>query len=415
MSYIKNKNRNRKKFKNKNKNKNKIVKSKYPTKLEDAKEYNYNFWDKQTITKIGENPAISNIIDKDINEKFKNKEQSVCKSYRWYEFNLNNSNDINDVVNFLNKYYKQTINNNFIVNYSKEFLEWNLPKESSFVIGLKAEDNENIGAIIAGTIRKLQIFDKQEDVADINYLCVHPKLRENNLSPVLIDEVIRKLSNQNIKVGFFKTTNYIPSPICKLEYYHRPLRYKKLYENGFIRLDKDAHSTESADYSFQVQYKQNPRHIKMTEKHYEKAFELLNEYHDQYNLHEVYTLEKFIKTFANSDIVSSYVILDENEDVVIDFYSYYKLPYYSQEKKIYIRCAYLHTYTSNTETPITIFKSLIWNTYNEKLDVLTCLDNMENSEILYDNFNKIVKGAGYIYYNFYNWNCPELQPLQIMI
>ena len=82
-----------KKNKNKNKNNKNINinnSDNYPKNLEEAQKYEYKFWNKQPLTKIGKNPALSNIIDDDIIDKYKNKEQEKCEFYSWYNFDLSN-------------------------------------------------------------------------------------------------------------------------------------------------------------------------------------------------------------------------------------------------------------------------------------------------------------------------------------
>lgn len=385
----------------------------YPKTKDEAKTWDYKYWSKRSIPKLGEAQATVNIIDQDLKSKLVT-QVKMFSPYSWIEIDLSNDKQVDDICTFLNKNYKLDKGDNFRLYYTKEYIRWSLGPKCK-MIGIHC--NGIIGGIIAASIKICKIFEKGLQVADINYLCIHPKLRGKGLAQMFIDEITRNMCNDNIVVGSFTTQRYIPTPICKTEFYHRPLNYEKLYNANFIRLESNI-SLDKGVSTFMIQYKHKHKVVRMGADHYDEVYELLCKYQDKYNFYQEYSREEFEHYFKNSNIVSSYVILNDSGDI-LDFYSYYKLPYYvvGSEKgnKVagYINAVYMHMYTSSSVTQLTIFKSAVLCAYEEGNDVLNCTDIMENIDILFDNFSKFCKGGGYLYYNFYNLTCPQVSPQQI--
>jgi hypothetical protein len=227
------------------------------------------------------------------------------------------------------------------------------------------------------------------------------------------------LSERDIKIGKFMTQLYVPTPVCKIEYYHRPINYGKLNRLNFVSIKSDTNN-QTVGESFMITTK-NTACEKLTESNIEKAYELLCEYQDKYKIYERYTLEKFVKTFYDNEEISSYVLLDNNKNI-IDFVSYSKFILRDRDTKTEdltnentIRVAKMHTYTSNTMTPLMIYKNTMISANNEGIDLFTTTDMMENLEILYDNFSRFTKGNISLYVNFYNWECKEVSPEQLCI
>lgn len=73
-------------------------------------------------------------------------------------------------------------------------------------------------------------------MAEINYLCVHKKLRTKRLAPVLIREITRRVNITNIWQAIYTAGVVVPRPITTTTYYHRSLNPKKLVEVGFSSL-----------------------------------------------------------------------------------------------------------------------------------------------------------------------------------
>merc|ERR1719157_85750 len=72
------------------------------------------------------------------------------------------------------------------------------------------------------------VHEKTVSMTEINFLCVHKKLRSKRLAPVLIKE--------NIWQAVYTAGVVLPRPVSECRYYHRSLNPKKLIEVGFSHL-----------------------------------------------------------------------------------------------------------------------------------------------------------------------------------
>ncbi|AYV83552.1 MAG: N-myristoyltransferase [Hyperionvirus sp.] len=388
----------------------------HPTTKEEAKNWDYKFWSNRLVPKLDEPSPLVGIIDAQLKDHIVNEPIKMFEPYEW--FKLDSNSNLGEVVTFLNKYYNaDSSKDEFRPHHTAEYMKWSLGEKFK-IIGIRAANK--IGAVVAVTVKKLQVFSKLVDVGDVNYLCIHPHLREKGIAPKLIDEVIRQLASEGVIVGMFATDKYIPNPFCRTELYNRPLNYERLCNAGFIKLERNV-SLDKAVSTCMIQYKNKQKVIKMDHTHHKTAYNLLCTYQDRYNVYRRYTFEEFLVAFSNSNIVSTYVILNDKNEID-DFYSFYKLAYHVlkyavQPKKTnvpeFINAAYMNIYTSLNVTQLTIFKAALLSARDEGMDIFICSDMMENLDVLFDNVSKFTKGSKYLHYNFYNMKCPEISPQQV--
>ena len=74
-------------------------------------------------------------------------------------------------------------------NYSREFLRWALHPpgyRSDWHIGIRVADSKKLVAFISAVPSLMNARDKIVKMVDINFLCIHKKLRSKRLAPVLI-------------------------------------------------------------------------------------------------------------------------------------------------------------------------------------------------------------------------------------
>lgn len=70
----------------------------------------------------------------------------------------------------------------------------------------------------------------------INFLCVHKKLRAKRLAPVLIKEVTRRVNLSGVWQAVYTAGVVLPLPVAVCRYWHRSLNPRKLVEVGFSRV-----------------------------------------------------------------------------------------------------------------------------------------------------------------------------------
>lgn len=69
-----------------------------------------------------------------------------------------------------------------------------------------------------------------EKIVEINFLCVHKKLRSKRVAPVLIREITRRVNLTGIFQAVYTAGVVLPKPICQTRYWHRSLNPKKLIQ-----------------------------------------------------------------------------------------------------------------------------------------------------------------------------------------
>jgi len=73
----------------------------------------------------------------------------------------------------------------------------------------------------------MRIYEKEKKLVEINFLCVHKKLRAKRLAPVLIREITRRVNITGIFQAVYTAGVVLPKPVGICRYWHRSLNPKK--------------------------------------------------------------------------------------------------------------------------------------------------------------------------------------------
>ena len=119
----------------------------------------------------------------------------------------------------------------FRFDYSMPFLEWALTPpnyDTSFHLGVRNErSGSKLMAFITGVPATAVVRGKPVRVVEINYLCVHKRLRTKRLAPVLIKEITRRVNLKGVFQAVYTAGVVLPKPVASCRYYHRSLDPKK--------------------------------------------------------------------------------------------------------------------------------------------------------------------------------------------
>ncbi len=121
----------------------------------------------------------------------------------------------------------------FRFKYTIAFLRWALAVPGYFqewVMGVRVAKNKKLVGFISGIPVAMHVSANKVPMAEINFLCVHKKLRTKRLAPVLIKEVTRRINLKNVWQAVYTAGKYIPTPFGEALYYHRSLNVKKLID-----------------------------------------------------------------------------------------------------------------------------------------------------------------------------------------
>ena len=75
-------------------------------------------------------------------------------------------------------------------------------------------------------------------MVEINFLCVHKKLRSKRVAPVLIKEITRRVNLEGIFQAIYTAGVLLPKPVSVCRYWHRSLNPKKLVDVQFSALHR---------------------------------------------------------------------------------------------------------------------------------------------------------------------------------
>ncbi|XP_037795690.1 glycylpeptide N-tetradecanoyltransferase-like [Penaeus monodon] len=322
---------------------------------------------------------------------------------------------LQNLYNLLNENYVEDDDNMFRFDYSKEFLRWALMPPSwkpQWHVGVRVTKSNRLVGFISAVPAHIRIYDHTQAMVEINFLCVHKKLRAKRLAPVLIKEITRRVNLTGIFQAVYTAGVTLPKPVASCRYWHRSLNPKKLIDVKFSHLGKNMTMqrtlklyrlpTETATTGF--------RRLKVED--VDQAHTLLETYLKKFDLAPVFSREEFMHWFLPQDnIIDSYVV--ENNGKISDFMSYYTLPSTVMHHPTYktLKAAYSF-YNVSTATPWKILmKDVLITAKNSEFDVFNALDLMENSQFL-DEL-KFGQGDGNLQYYLYNWRCPNMTPQKV--
>jgi hypothetical protein len=138
----------------------------------------------------------------------------------------------------------------FRFDYSPDFLAWALRPPGwlpEWHIGVRAaasaaasttgrDDPQKAGRLvgfISAVPAKMGVNSHVVEMVEINFLCVHKKLRSKRLAPLLIREVTRRVNRRGIWQAAYTAGVVLPVPLAEARYWHRPLATRKLVDIGF--------------------------------------------------------------------------------------------------------------------------------------------------------------------------------------
>ena len=190
---------------------------------------------------------------------------------------------------------------------------------------------------------------------EINFICVHKKLRSKRLAPILIKEVTRRVNLTGIFQALYTAGVVLPSPVSVCRYSHRPLNWSKLHDVGFSYLPPDVTKTQMiAKYTLRNEGKvKNLRRVKLED--FDQVSKLFLKYQDRYDLVQDFTPDEIKHwLFGNLEIEDSkkvvHTFVVENEEgKITDFFSFYLLPFtvLNNAQHDEVGIAYLFYYASD--------------------------------------------------------------------
>ena len=337
--------------------------------------------------------------------------KNICKEplalldgFEWVEFDLNNDQHLTEIYTFLTENYVESDDGMFRFDYSKDFLKWSLAPPGYYkdlICGVKVIKSNKLVGFITGIPMDVVINKKEIKMVEINFLCVHKKLRLKRLAPTLIKEITRRTNLHNIWQAIYTAGANIKLPITRAYYYHRSLNPKKLIDIGFSYLPPNQTIPQIVKLNKLPDTPpiKNIRLFKSTDA--EQVTNLIMNYLSTFSVHFKFTQDE-IKYWLlpKTDIIYSYVV--ENNNKITDFISFFCLSstIFGQSKYKQLKVAYSYYNVATTVSLTELIHSALIIAVNEGFDVYNALDIFNNQEIF--EKLKFQRGNGSLNYYFQN-------------
>ena len=338
--------------------------------------------------------------------------------FAWSDIDILDAKERKEVYDLLTFNYVEDDECMFRFDYSPEFLVWALTPPGflkQFHLGVRSTKSGRLMALITGVPASIRAYEKTVSMVEINFLCVHKKLRSKRLAPVLIKEITRRVNHTGVFQAVYTAGIVLPVPVASCRYFHRSLDPKKLVEIGFSRLHTRMTMARMKKlYRLPTQTSMTNLRL-MTKEDVPSAHKLLVEYLKKFHLTVVFSEEEFAHwLLPREGVVKSYVATNE-DGAVTDLCSYYHLPssVMSNPKHSTLNAAYSFYNVATTVDLKDLMRDCLILAKNENQDVFNALNLMENETFLQEL--KFGAGDGNLQYYLYNWACPEMNNKEVGI
>ncbi|KAH0512156.1 Glycylpeptide N-tetradecanoyltransferase 1 [Microtus ochrogaster] len=439
--------------------------------MEEASKRSYQFWDTQPVPKLGEVVNTHGPVEPD-KDNIRQEPYTLPQGFTWDALDLGDRGVLKELYTLLNENYVEDDDNMFRFDYSPEFLLWALRPPGwlpQWHCGVRVVSSRKLVGFISAIPANIHIYDTWDSVAhsgiprgelvlpsdkgnrrlpssplkrrmrgklesgsrekkmvEINFLCVHKKLRSKRVAPVLIREITRRVHLEGIFQAVYTAGVVLPKPVGTCRYWHRSLNPRKLIEVKFSHLSRNMtmqrtmklYRLPEASGAGGAGTPKTAGLRPMEKKDIPVVHQLLTRYLKQFHLTPVMSQEEVEHWFyPQENIIDTFVVENANGEVT-DFLSFYTLPSTIMNHPTHksLKAAYSF-YNVHTQTPLLdLMSDALVLAKMKGFDVFNALDLMENKTFL--EKLKFGIGDGNLQYYLYNWKCPsmgaekDLEPVQ---
>ncbi|KAJ5731251.1 uncharacterized protein N7483_005759 [Penicillium malachiteum] len=385
----------------------------------------YKFWQTQPVPSFEDQASQEQIQQGPIKiidpAKVSKTPGPLVEGFEWCTLDLTNEEELKELYELLNNHYVEDDNAMFRFSYSQSFLHWALMSpgwKKEWHVGVRATKSRKLVASICGVPTDIRVRGERIKVTEINFLCIHKKLRSKRLTPVLIKEITRRCYLEGIYQAIYTGGIVLPTPVSSCRYYHRPLDWLKLYEVGFSFLPNGSTKARQITKSHLPSNTATPGLRPMEVKDIDVVYDLLERYMHRFQMNQAFTREEiehwlvYKEAEGKEQVIWSYVVEDPETHKITDFVSFYNLEstVIDNPKHDTVRAAYLYYYA--TETAFTDNKKALKDRLQVLInDALICAKKAKfdvfNALTLSDNplfLEQLKFGAGDGQLHFYLYN-----------
>lgn len=376
-----------------------------------------NYWNSSPIKVISKSNSKLNYFQMIPNDILLNNMENFINNHKYkLNYKINDPDvSLSQICNFINNYYND--DNEYKFLYPMDTIRYF--QTNSMILTFYSKD-KMIGLII-GKKSSLYIENILFNTVEANFLTLHPKIRNKNLTPLVISLLVKELiKNYSISVAHYTINNPIQAPYYSLKYYyHRMINIPKLLSNNFLpNTNIQLNELEQIYNNFDNNYlpKQQIIYINKKYKHYnntilskfikfsnliELIYKNINNYSSNtYTIYQYKTLEEITQLF-DSDSFYHFIFIEQIGTFNYKIKNYICVNTLETQiilsKNSYINgYIYMGFYLDSIDHCIEKLSEFVFE--HKLFDVITWSDffNITNSCV------KFVKGTGFLKYYLYN-------------
>ncbi|THU87253.1 N-myristoyl transferase [Dendrothele bispora CBS 962.96] len=402
----------------------------------------HKFWRTQPVPQMGEGPPIDDgyIEPSKPREEVRQEPYPLPKDFEWTTMDVNDPAQSKEVYDLLSLNYVEDDDATFRFRYSAQFLEWALKPPGYFKewhVGVRVKSNKKLVGFIAGVPILLRVRKNKVTACEINYLCVHKKLRSKRLAPVLIKEVTRQVHLKGIFQAIYTVGLVLPTPVSNTRYYHRALNVSKLVDVKFSYVPRNMTLARMIRLNKLSDKTSLPGLREMEEKDVQEVAALYSKFMERYDMIPLMTVDEVRHQFLSGNgtgkigdggpgrregqVTWAYVVEDPETHKITDFFSIYSLPstIINNPTHSTLEAAYLYYYASDIAFESDAdedgklkkrLQALIGDALivanQAQFDVFNALTLMDNVSFLQEL--RFGQGDGILNFYLYNWRTARL-------
>lgn len=184
-------------------------------------------------------------------------------------------------------------------------------------LAVRVKENKKFVGLITAIPMKMDIRRGKTysiQMVEINFLCVHKKLRDKRLAPQLIREITRRVNLTDCWQAVYTAGRLLPSPVATTRYWHRSLNPAKLISIGFSRVHRKFLSFSNPVKMTERLYKLPTNYQirgfrEMRESDCKAVYPLLRNYMKKFPFAPQFTREEFAHWFIPREgVINSFVV-----------------------------------------------------------------------------------------------------------
>ncbi|KAF7792266.1 hypothetical protein EIP86_003302 [Pleurotus ostreatoroseus] len=193
----------------------------------------HKFWGTQPVTQLGEEPPLTEgcIEPSKPASEVRQEPYPLRKEFEWSTVDVCDDAQLRELYEFLSANYVEDDDASFRFRYSAEFLRWALKPPGYYKewhVGVRVVATKKLVAFVSGVPLTVRVRENVLSASEVNFLCVHKKLRSKRLAPVLIKEVTRRCHLKGVFQALHTGGVFIPTPVSTCS-----LNVPKLVSVGF--------------------------------------------------------------------------------------------------------------------------------------------------------------------------------------